>query len=291
MSRSSKGIRADKPKADDGREYHLYTRPGDIAGRCLVVGSPERATMISKMFEHGTRVADHRGLRSYTGVYGGVLVSVVTSGMGGPSIGIVLPEAVRCGARVLIRVGSCATLWREVEPRSAAICTGAVRFDGASDNWAPIEYPALMDYRVTAQLVASARALDAPYAVGIGTTTCCFNEGQARPDINDYIPQWQWERFRELVARGVLFYSMEEATLGVWCSAHGGYPCGSIDTVYANRLTNAWDPTGDEHTAEIALDAISQIGPEALLAEQPLRKPEIVPPFPESVMRKFFPPS
>lgn len=286
------GIAADRPMADDGREYHIHTSPGDLAARCLLVGSPERAEMISDTYLSGTKVGDHRGLRSYTGAYGGVPVSVVTSGMGGSSIGIVMPEAVRCGARLMVRVGSCATMWREVEPRSAAICTGAVRVDGASDAWAPVpEYPALMDYRVTARLVASARELAMPHAVGIGTTTCCFNEGQARPDLNGYIPQWQWDRFRELVARGVLFYSMEEATLGVWSSTHGGYPCGSIDTVYANRLTNAWDPHGDERTAEIALHAITCLDPDALLLEQPLRKPELVPPFPPSVMRQYLPTS
>lgn len=280
---------ASKPQADDGREYHLHTKPGDLAPRCLLVGSPERAEMIGKTYLEGVLVGDHRGLRSYTGRFGDTPVSVVTSGMGGPSIGIVIPEAVRSGAQIMIRVGSCATLWPEVQPRWAAICTGAVRLDGASDAWAPTpEYPALMDYRVTAQLVASAKALGQPHAVGIGTTTCCFNEGQARPDLNGYIPQWQWERFRELVARGVLFYSMEEATLGVWCSAHGGYPCGSIDTVYANRLSEAWDPHGDEKTAETALDAIVRLDPDALLLEQPLRKPVIVPPFPPDVMKQFF---
>ncbi len=105
------------------QEYHLRTCPGEIARYCLSVGDPGRAKMIAEqLFENGKIMppqyfGDHRGLRSYTGfsaISGGELgvmpISVVTTGMGGPSAGIVTPEAVRCGARVIIRVGSCGGL-------------------------------------------------------------------------------------------------------------------------------------------------------------------------------------
>lgn len=108
--------RADRPTTG-GREYHLHTRPRDLAPLCLEVGAPERARMIAEQyFERPILMGDHRGLKSYTGTYEGERISVVTTGMGAPSTGIVLPEAYRCGGRIFIRVGSCFTLLKEPKP-------------------------------------------------------------------------------------------------------------------------------------------------------------------------------
>lgn len=255
-------IKADRPVASDGKQYHLQTGPGDLAERCLLVGSPERAEMIAAtLFDPGSagKVGDHRGLKSFTGRFDGVPVSVVTTGMGSATTGIVLPEAVRSGARVFIRVGSCGSLRAEAEVGHAVICTGAVRLDGAGENWAPIQYPAVADWRVVGALVAAAWKLGLPHHVGIGVTTTCFNEGQARPDDSGYVPPRLQAMHDELVRRGALFYSMEEATLFVWCLTHGGYPCGAIDAVYANRITGDFKPCGDEEAATIALHALMNL--------------------------------
>lgn len=257
-------IKADVPKTADGRQYHLETRPGDLAERCLLVGAPERAEAIAaKFFDPGSarKVGDHRGLKSFTGTYQGVPVSVVTTGMGSATTGIVLPEAVRSGARVFIRVGSCGSLRDAAKVGHAVICTGAVRLDGASENWAPIQYPAVADWRVVAALVEAAREQAADYHVGIGATTTCFNEGQARPDDSGYVPPRLQAMHEELIRRGVLFYSMEEATLFVWCSTHGGYPCGAVDAVYAERVSagKAFAPVGDEQAIKIALGAMLKL--------------------------------
>lgn len=269
--------KADRPMADGGKAYHLDTASGSLAPRCLLVGSPERATLIgTQMLERGALVGDHRGLRSYTGQWHGVPVSVVTTGMGSATTGIVIPEAVASGASVFVRVGSCGALWQEVELGDALICSAAVRLDGASDNWAPPGYPAVADYRVVAALKGAAVRLGARHHVGIGATTTCFNEGQARPDLHDYVPERLLARHRELVARGVLFYSMEEATLFTWCSTHGGYPCGAVDAAYANRVTNAFGVVGDRVAAEIALEAVVSLDPDVLFGEQPLRPPSVL---------------
>lgn len=251
-------IKANRPTGKGGRAYHLHTRPGSLSELCLLVGSPERATMIAKNYLTGAKlVGNHRGLKSYTGEFQGVRMSVVTTGMGSASIGIVLPEAVESGARIFIRVGSCGTLQAEPKVGDSVICTGAVRLDGASENWAPIQYPAVADYRVVTALVEAAKNLNLPHHIGIGATTTCFREGQARPDINDYIPPRLQALHEELTQRGVLFYSMEEATLFVWCTTHGKrYLAGDVNAIYANRVTNDFNVTGDEQAALIALNAL-----------------------------------
>lgn len=253
---------ADRPKAAGGKAYHLHTKPGDLAPRCLLVGAPERAALIAnKIFDLRSAkcVGNHRGLMSFTGTYEGIPMSVVTTGMGSASTGIVLPEAVESGARAFIRVGTCGAIQPNAKTGDAMICTGAVRLDGASDNWAPIEYPAVADARVVVALIEAAERFHYPHHAGIGATTTCFNEGQARPDRSGYIPPRLQAQHDELVRRGVLFYSMEEATLFVWCSTHGGYPAGAVDTVIAQRVTNEFRVEGEARAAHIACQALKAL--------------------------------
>ncbi len=261
---------ANKPIMPDGRTYHLQTREGDLANHCLLVGSPERAEMIAETFFKKSRlVGDHRGLKSFTGNVNDVPMSVVTTGMGSATTGIVLPEAVYSGAKRLIRVGSCSTLWPEPRPGDSAICTAAVRLDGASENWAPIQYPAVADFRVVSALVQAAQLLHLPHHIGIGATTTCFNEGQARPDLNGYLSPRSQAMHDELVQRGVLFYSMEEATLFVWCTTHNkDIWAGAIDAIYGNRHTNELEVRGEEEAAQIAIKAFL-----ILQAHYPLSEP------------------
>lgn len=255
-----KKLEADRPTATSGRQYHLETGPCDLAARCILVGSPERAEMIAKtLFRGAQKVGDHRGLKSFTGKYRDVMMSVVTTGMGSASTGIVLPEAVRSGACFFIRVGTAAALQKEVALGSALICTGAVRLDGASENWAPIQYPAVADWRIVGALILAAQELAVPHHVGIGVTTTCFYEGQVRPDDSGYIPPRLQTMHDELVKRGALFYSMEEATLFVWCATHGGFPCGTVDAAIANRITNEFRVCGEKNAARLACLALSKI--------------------------------
>lgn len=220
-------------------EYHLQTSPGDIAARCLLVGDPERAEMIARdFFKDAKKVGDHRGLKSFTGTYEGIPMSVVTTGMGGGSTAIVLPEAVRSGAKAFVRVGSCGTIQPGIELGDAIICTGAVRYDGASENWAPIEFPALANYRLVGLLAEAAKETGVHAHVGIGITASDFNEGQARTGADGWLPERIKARHDELVHGGALFYSMEEATIFTWCLTHGGIPAAAIDTVYAQRTVS-----------------------------------------------------
>ncbi len=249
---------ADKPAADDGRQYHLRTGPGDLAERCLLVGAPERAEMIaSKLFHASRKVGDHRGLLSFTGEFAGHPVSVVTTGMGGASAGIVMPEAVASGARVFIRVGSCGALVPDAKTGDLMIATGAVRYDGASDNWAPIEWPATADWRLVACLAQAAARTGKAHHVGVGVTTSCFREGQARPGDDGWLPDRLRSRHDELVKRGALYYSMEDASIFVWCATHGGHPAACVNAVYANRVTGAFAAVGDEDASLVALMALA----------------------------------
>lgn len=242
------------------KQYHLETGPGELAARCILVGAPERAQMIaSKLMSRMRLVGNHRGLKLFTGEYFGTPVSVVTTGMGGASAGIILPEAVASGARAFVRVGSCGAIQPGIEIGDLVIATGAVRYDGAGENWAPMEWPAHADWRLVREVVTCAKLRVGRPHVGIGVTTSCFNEGQARTEGGRYVPDRLRKRHEEMVALGALYYSMEDAAIFVWCSTHGNIPAAVVNTVYAKRdVSDTPEPASDEIAALVALDALSR---------------------------------
>lgn len=251
---------ADRPQMNDGKNYHTHTRAGDLAPLCLIVGAPGRAEMIAAGFLTSPQrfANDYRGLVSYTGSYQGIPVSVTTSGMGGASIGIVLPEAVRSGARVFIRVGSCGSLIERSRIGDLMIVTAAIRHEGVADTWAPLAFPAAADWRIVEALHQASTAL-APEAfhVGIECTTSDFYGGQGRPNLFGAIPPHLQERHLEVMRLGAACYSMEAADLFVWCATEGGgLPCGAVNAVFANRITNEWGAAGEEIAALVALEAL-----------------------------------
>jgi uridine phosphorylase len=259
-------MKADRPKAQGDLTYHLHTGPGDISPLCLIVGAPGRADMIAEKFLTNVRSFKnpHRGLTTHTGEYKLVQVSVTTSGMGSASTGIVLPEAYQSGGRIFIRVGSCGSLIKESQPGDAVIVTSAIRYDGASENWAPMAYPAVADWRVVGSLVSAAEKLSADrFHVGVECTTSCFMDGQGRPDLSGQVSPEMQARHEQVMRLGAACYSMEAATLFVWCATKGGgLPCGAVNAVFANRHTNAWATEGEEMSAQIALDALVELSKE-----------------------------
>lgn len=268
--------RADRPKAADGVHYHTHTGPGDLAALCLIVGAPGRADLIAEKYLKSPRRFSNeaRGLVSHTGKYRGIEVSVTTSGMGGPSIGIVLPEAVQSGARIFIRVGSCGSLIRQSKVGDVIIPTAAIRFDRTAEDWAPPEYPAAADWRVVRALHRAAQA-KAPgrFHAGVECTTGDFYTGQGRPNLFGQVPPRMLARHQEVLRLGAACYSMEAADLFVWCSTEGGgLPAGAINAVFANRHTNEWGMAGEELAAGIALEALADLSTDPTLAGYVSRK-------------------
>src|SRR5580704_3020506 len=269
-SKSSKGS-ADQPRTSDQRQYHIHTQAGDLAALCLIVGAPGRADLIAgKYLTNAKRFAnDYRGLVSYTGWYKQTLVSVTTSGMGGPSMGIVLPEAVRSGALIFIRVGSCGSLLPESKVGDVIVPTAAIRFDGASDTWAPKEYPAAADWRVVSALHRAA-AIHAPGRAhfGIECTTADFYTGQGRPGLFGDIPDAMLRRHKEALRLGAACYAMEAASLFVWClTGGGGLPAGAVNAVFANRFKNEFGVDGEPRAIEVALEALRILSEDEGMAE------------------------
>ncbi|MEO5923165.1 MAG: nucleoside phosphorylase [Bryobacteraceae bacterium] len=270
--------KADKPQSG-ALQYHTHTGDGDLASLCLIVGAPGRADLIAqKYLQDAKRFAnEHRGLVSYTGLYRGTPVSVTTSGMGGPSIGIVLPEAVLSGARIFIRVGSCGSLLPEAKPGDVIIPTAAIRFDATAEDWAPKEFPACASWQVVKALhEAASRIAPGRFHTGVECTTGDFYTGQGRPNLFGAVPERMRLRHEEVLRLGAACYSMEASALFVWCATEGGgLPTGAINAVFGNRHTNEWRVDGEELAAEIALEALLLLQKDETVADYVARsKPQ-----------------
>ena len=131
-----------------GIQYHLHTKKGDVGRYVILPGDPKRVPLIAQHLEDARLVADSREFVTYTGSLDGVPVSVTSTGIGGPSASIAMEELFKCGADTFVRMGTCGGIALPVMGGDVVIATGAVRMEGTSREYAPIEFPAVADFDV-----------------------------------------------------------------------------------------------------------------------------------------------
>ena len=194
-----------------GVQYHIGTARGQVGEYVILPGDPKRCKKIAAYFEKGEPVADSREFVTYTGFLEGVKVSVTSTGIGGPSAAIALEELVRCGARTFVRVGTCGGIALDVKGGDLVIATGAIRMEGTSKEYAPIEFPALADFTVTSALVQGAENLKKKVHLGVVQCKDAFygqHESEMMPVGYELENKWQaWKKL------GVLASEMESAAL------------------------------------------------------------------------------
>lgn len=134
--------------------YHLKIKPGDMSKLVLLPGDPQRSAYIADKFLNGSRlINDYRGLNSYTGFYHNKKVSIVTSGMGSPSAGIVVEELSRLGVKVIMRIGTCGGVNKRVKAGDIVIPTGAGSMIGFKNIYGIGEIPSVPDFFILENLV------------------------------------------------------------------------------------------------------------------------------------------
>lgn len=165
-----------------GKQYHTGVGPGDVGKYVILPGDPKRCKKIAEHFDNPRLVADVREFETWTGTLEGVPVSVTSTGIGGPSASIAITELAKSGADTFIRVGTCGGMQEEILGGDIVIATGAVRMEGTSKEYAPIEYPAVPDFEVTTALVKAARDLNIRHHVGVVQCKDAFF-GQHEPEV------------------------------------------------------------------------------------------------------------
>lgn len=223
----------------DRSVYHLALSGSQIEGAtvALLPGDPGRVEAIARTspLTDPRRLASKREFHTWLAHAAGQPVLVTSTGIGGPSTSIAVDELAQIGIRTFVRVGTTGAIQPDIDVGTVVVTTGAIRLDGASTHYAPIEYPAVAHHEVVTALLSAARALGVPARAGVTCTADTFYPGQERADsFTGYVPrrfQGATEEWRRL---GVLNYEMEAATLLTLASVMG-VRAGCVAGVVVNR--------------------------------------------------------
>ena len=182
---------------EEGKEYHIALGKGDIGEYVILPGDPGRVPKIAKYFDNAKKVAENREYTTYTGEVDGIKVSATSTGIGCPSAAIAVEELAKIGAHTFIRVGTCGSLQPEIKTGEIVISTGAIRGDGTSLSYVPVEYPAVPDFDVTLALREAATRLGYPYHLGISHCKDAFylEYPEILPMEDEIKARWKmWQR-------------------------------------------------------------------------------------------------
>lgn len=193
------------------KEFHINVKKGEVGEYVILPGDPGRCEKIAKYLDNPVKIAENREYVTYTGELDGVKVSVTSTGIGGPSAAIAMEELIHCGAHTFIRVGTSGGMQQEVKGGDVVIATGAIRFEGTTKEYAPIEYPAVADFGVVDALRQAADMIEVTSHMGV--VQCKDNfYGQHSPDDMpvSYELNNKWQAWIDC---GALASEMESAAL------------------------------------------------------------------------------
>nr|MDD6334987.1 uridine phosphorylase [bacterium] len=242
-------------------QYHIALEPGQAGRYCILPGDPGRCEKIAQRLDSITGHTSNREFTTYTGLLAGQQVCVTSTGIGGPSAAIAMEELAALGADTFIRVGTCGGIDLSAQSGHLVIATGAVRQEGTSREYAPLEYPAVADFGLTQCLVQAAARAGLPYHTGVVQSKDSFY-GQhcpARMPVSGEL-EAKWQAWKRL---GVLASEMESAALfTVAASLH--VRCAAIFQVLWNQERKAQglvepDCLDTGAAIDVAVDALRHI--------------------------------
>ncbi len=200
-----------------GKQYHIQVGEGDVGRYVILPGDPKRCAKIAQYFDRPQLIADSREYITYTGYLDGEKVSVTSTGIGGASTSIAVEELVKAGADTFVRIGTCGGMQTDVMSGDIVIANGAIRMEGTSKEYAPIEFPAVPDIQTVNALIEAAKELEQKYYVGVVQCKDAFY-GQHSPETKpvSYELLNKWEAWKRL---GCLASEMESAALFIVASS------------------------------------------------------------------------
>ena len=212
--------------------HHLQVTPSQIGKYVILPGDPGRVEKIARHLENPYFVNTNREYTIWNGTLEGETVTVMSTGMGGPSTAIGVEELKMCGAEVLIRLGTCGGIDPEIKPGTLIIATGSIRKEGTTREYVPIEYPAVADLEIINALVEGARQMGVAYHTGVVQCKDAFY-GQHRPETlpNGQELMRKWDAWVKLGAKAS---EMESAALFIVAS-YLHVRCGTILLTVANQ--------------------------------------------------------
>ncbi len=278
-----------------GRIYHLDLLPEEVADSILIVGDPDRSTHISKSFFEKTLFSrSHRGLITNTGTVNGKNITVTTSGMGTPSLEIVLNELAALKFIDLktrrknetfkpfdiIRVGTSGGLREETELGTLIISDYAIGLDntgffykrnenpytkleGELEKFLGIKpYISRFNKDVIQALEESCKELGVPYKIGATASNSGFFANQGRELLLEPSIAEIDQKLSKFGALNIENMEMEASFLAYFSSLLP-IRSGCICVAIANRAKNTFakDPTKlVEAASKVAIRALERLG-------------------------------
>ncbi len=241
-------------------QYHINLGRGDVGRYCILPGDPGRCEKIAAFLDDPHHVSVNREYNVYEGTLLGERITVCSTGIGGPSAAIAMEELTACGADTFIRVGTCGGIATKVRSGDIVIASGAIRQDGTSVEYAPIEFPAVSNTEVLMALCEAAERSGDTYHTGVVQAKDSFygQHSPARmPTSQKLLYQWEaWKRLNTLASE------MESAALFV-AASHLDVRCGSVFCTVWNQeradagLEGGLDECHDtEKAIRVAIDAL-----------------------------------
>jgi len=149
------------------KQYHIDFDGSHSALYAILPGDPGRVEKIASHLENPRFFHQNREYTTWLGELSGKTIMVISTGMGGPSAAIAIEELFKTGVRNFIRVGTCGGMALPVVGGDVVIATGAIRMEGTTREYVPVEFPAVANLDITNALVQAAKNLGQKWHAGI----------------------------------------------------------------------------------------------------------------------------
>lgn len=241
----------------DKLQYHVKVKPGDVGRYVLLPGDPGRVEKIAAFLDEPHFVSENREHTVWSGKLLGEMVSVVSTGMGCPSTAIAVEELIKVGADTFVRVGTSGAMQPYVGLGDIVVVTGAIRDEGTTRQYLPIEYPAIADHQVVNALAAAAEALEVRYHLGVSHSKDNFY-GEVEPDrmpIADEIKM----RWKAWVAGGAVSSEMEASALFILGSIYRKRTGAVLTVIGSDTETLKAKKTSPDSMIQVAVEAVKRL--------------------------------
>lgn len=249
-------------KNEQGLAFHLHIKEGDIGRYVLMPGDPARCEKIARYFDNPHFIAQNREYVTWTGTLLGEKVSVVSTGIGCPSTAIAVEELIEAGADTMIRVGSSGAMQPYVHTGDVIVATGAIRDEGTTLHYLPIEFPAIANIEVVNALVAGAAAMGIKAYTGVCQSKDSFYGEVERRRMP--LAQHLADRWNAWIAGGALASEMEAAALFILCAIYRKRAGAALLVINESDLAEVDKEDAARHMTEFDADRVIKVAIEGL---------------------------
>ncbi|MFA6691848.1 MAG: uridine phosphorylase [Saccharofermentanales bacterium] len=238
--------------------YHIQLDDTHGARYAIMPGDPGRVELIAKLLEEPRFLAANREYTTWIGSLEGENVLVCSHGIGGPSTAIAVEELYQTGVRNFVRVGTCGGMNLDVAGGDLVIATAAIRMEGTSREYIPIEFPAVADWGLTASLIEEADYRTYPYHAGVVQCKDSFygqHDAERMPAAYELKNKWDaWMK------AGTLASEMESATLFIVAQTLGAKAACVLTTIWNQERIKQGMEDGQAHSSgkaiKVAVEAV-----------------------------------